>query len=146
MAASLAVATLGLASWSQQRRSIHGLEARVAELEQPRINVSILDLRPGSRQRSARGADAATELPAADGAILVLHLEEPVEFPDYEVEVADAVGAAVWRRQGLEASEFGTFHLALPARYLAAGSYELRLFGLNGASRELLEVYPLRLR
>lgn len=145
MAASLMFATLGLASWNGQQRAIDGLQDQIAELEQPRINVPILDLRPSSRQRSARGADATTELPADTAMTLVLNVEEPVEYPDYEIEVTDTTGAAVWSRRGLEASEFGAFHLALSSGSLPAGSYDLRLFGLDGEERDLLEVYPVRL-
>ena len=147
VAASLLFATVGFAWWSEQRRTIQGLEARVAELSRPQVNAVIQELRPSSRQRSARGADGRTDLPAGAGTItLILNLEEPVDYPDYELAILDAGGTEVWSGRGLEPSEFDNFYVAVRSRSLPAGEYDIQLRGLDDGQRVLLEVYPVRLR
>ena len=145
MAASILVA-IGSLSWAQQRRVIDGLEARAADLARPWANLVIQDLSPSSRQRSAGGADATTDLHPGGGAIaLILNLEEPATHRGYEVRILDAGGQEIHRLRGLEASEFDNFYLALPPGSLANGSYELRLFGLDPGGEELLEIYPIEI-
>ena len=148
VAASLMLAVLGLSAWTEQRRTIAGLETQVSELSRPQVDVMIRDLRPSSRQRSAAGgADSTTELPADSGPItLVLNLEEPVAYPGYELEIVDAEGAQTYRLAGLTPSEFDNFYLNLPPGSLTAGEYELLLFGIAGEERDLLEIYPVRKR
>ncbi|MEM7349748.1 MAG: zf-HC2 domain-containing protein [Acidobacteriota bacterium] len=147
LAATLLFAVLGFTTWSQQRSAIGALEARVANLSQPRGNVVIRDLNPHSRQRSAQGAEATTELPADDRPItLILNLEEPTAHPAHRVRVLDEQGSTIREISGLEPSEFGNFYLALPPGALPAGRYELQLVGLSSGEEDLLEVYPIALQ
>ena len=142
VAASLLFAAVGLS----QRSARVELEAQLAELTRLRPNMVIADLRPGARERSSGGVDATVDLPAEAGVTLVLHLEDEVDHPDYELRVADAAGAEIHRIGGLEISDVGNFRLGLPPGALAAGSYELRLFGLGQDGEHLLETYPIRQR
>ncbi len=142
IAASLFFATLGLTQWSTRVE----LESRVAELTRLQANMVIEDLRPGARERSSGGVDATVDLSTEAGTIaLILNLVDDVDFPDYELRVFDAAGIEVERVSGLDISEVGNFSLALPAGALAAGSYELRLFGLEENEEQRIETYPIRL-
>ncbi len=140
VAASLLFAVVGLS----QRGARIETEARLAQLIQLQPNAQILDLRPGALERSSGGVDATVDLPA-DGATLVLHLEDEVDYPAYQLRVVDAAGVEVNRVSDLRISEFGNFSLGLPPGTLAAGRYDLRLFGLAGEREEELETYPIRL-
>ncbi len=146
VAASLVFATVGFSAWNQQLGARIAAESQIADLTRLQANVMIEDLRPGARERSSAGVDATVELPAGAGTkVLILNLEDEVDFPDYEVRVFDAGDAEVTRVSGLVISEFGHFTVALPPGSLAAGSYELRLFGLSQQQDQLLEIYPIRL-
>ncbi|MEM7587455.1 MAG: zf-HC2 domain-containing protein [Acidobacteriota bacterium] len=147
LAAAATFAILGLSQWSTQQQEITRLDARVAELSRPHANALILDLTPGSRQRSARGADVQTPVPASDAPVtLILNLAKLVEHDSYRLAILDASGVEVQRIDGMQPTQFGNFTLALPAHSLPAGAYELRLFGVSDdASETLLETYPISL-
>lgn len=143
VAASLVLAVFG----STQYDARTDLESRLAEASRLQPNMVIRDLRPGARERSSRGVDATVDLPAEGGPVaLILNLEDEVDFPDYKIRVFDATGEEVTKVSGLAISEVGNFSLAMPPGALAAGAYELRLFGLVDGGEELLETYPIRLR
>ncbi len=142
IAASLLFAAVGLS----QRSARVELEARLATLTQLQPNTVIADLRPGARERSSSGVDATVDLPAAARITLVLHLEDEVDHPAYELCVVDADGTEIHRISGLAISDVGNFRLGLPPGALAAGSYELRLFGIGPNGEHLLETYPIRQR
>ncbi len=142
VAASMFFAVTGLS----QRSARVELESRVAELTRLQPNMVIVDLRPGARERSTGGIDATVDLSVDAGTILIVTPQDAVDFPDYEIRVVDTAGSEVRRVSGLQISEFGNFNLAVPPGALAAGSYELRLFGLAEGGEEPLETYPIRLR
>ncbi len=145
VAASVLFAAVGLSAWNQRGARVE-LESRVAELTRLQPNMVIEDLRPGARERSSGGIDATVDLSAGTGMVaLILNLEDTVDFPSYEIRVFDAADNEVDRVSGLEMSEVGNFSLALPPGALAAGSYELRLFGLGRDGEQRIEVYPIRI-
>ena len=146
LAASLLFATVGFAWWSGQRRTIQGLETRIAGLSRPQVNAVILDLIPSTVQRSAGSAEPVTVLPADAGITLALHLDDSVDYPDFELAISDADGNELWRGRGFEPSEVDSFYLALPAGYLPAGEYQLQLSGLDKEQKVLLQTYPIRLQ
>ncbi len=142
VAASILFAVVGLA----QRSARVEIESQLAELTQLRPNMEIRDLRPGARERNSGGVDATVDLPVGSGVTLVLHLEDEVDYPDYQLRVFDAEGAEVDRIHGLLIRDVGNFSLGLAPGALAAGRYELRLFGLTEEREKELETYPIRLR
>ncbi len=142
VAASLLFAVVGLS----QRSARIDVESQLAELTQLQPNMQIVDLRPGARERSSGGVDATVDLDAGEGSTLVLHLVDEVDYPEYELRVVDAAGTEVDRIHGLVISEVGNFSLGLAPGALAAGRYELQLFGLVDGREEQLESYPIRLR
>ncbi len=144
VAASVLFAAIGLSAWNERSTRVE-LESQVAELTRPRPNMVIEDLRPGARERGSSGVETTVDLSADAGTIaLILNLEDDVDFPGYEIRVFDTTGE-VERVPGMELSDVGNFSLALPAGALAAGSYELRLFGLGRDREQHIETYPIRL-
>jgi hypothetical protein len=143
VAASTVFAVVGLAQYNARV----DLETQIAERSGLQPNVVIESLRPGARERSAGGVDATAELSAAGGpTALILNLKDEVDFPAYELRVFDGEGGEVERIPGLTISDFGNFSLAVPPGALAAGRYELRLFGLDADAEQLIETYPIHLR
>lgn len=147
LAASILLAVFGLSLWNGQQRALAELETRIVELSSPQADARILDLRPGARERSAGGADSTTELPVDSGPItLVLNLAEPASHDGYELEIVDADGDRAHHFTGLQPSELDNFFLSLPPGSLPAGEYQLVLSGVTDGRRDLLEIYPVRLR
>ena len=65
---------------------------------------------------------------------------------NYALEITDEHGKMVWRGQGLRKSQENTFTLALPRSLLPAGKYQIKLYGLGGKQRELIEDYAVDIR
>jgi hypothetical protein len=167
LAASLLVACLGLTAWNlalrgeggqlaqqlaarreeiDQARAEAGRLARLlAALEQPQLNVPIVDL----ESDRARGADTAAtrvELSQEAAALTaILHGSSNREFPVYSVALVDAHRRVLWQGTGLRRNSDGTFTLVLPGRLLAAGEYWLRISG-GDATGPILDEYPLTIR
>lgn len=141
LAASLLVGGLGLSIRSavEHRRTVE-------ELTQPQANVPILDLWPDPATRGGWQSVAA-EVPAeADSFILILNLADPAEYPDYEVELVDPEGEEIWRRRGFRMSAIGSnFTVSLSRHFLPPGEHAIRLHGVDGKRRVLLEEYPIRI-
>lgn len=138
VAASFFVATVGLSVHvSQLRQTIAGLEA-------PEINPQVAYL-DASATRS--GADPVTvELGADDRSLLLTLTPTGSVWPDYEVRVLSVSGTEVWDGRGFVPSEFGTLRLRMPRALLPEGDYEVRLHGLDGDRRELLQTIELLVR
>lgn len=139
--AAMLFAAIGLSQHSARTE----LESQVAELTRLQPNVEIVDLRPGARERSSRGVDATVEVPAGN-VTLILHLEEDVDYPEYQLRIFDSKETEVDRITDLRISDVGNFSLGLAPGSLAAGDYELQLFGLVEGAEQRLEIYPIRLR
>lgn len=147
IAASLSIAALGLSAWSLQQGELNQLREQAASLSSLQSNAVILNLRPGSRERSSGSSITTVDLGDEPRMLVfILNLIEEVDYPDYEVRVVDSSAAEVARISELEISDLGNFQLALLPGTLGAGSYELRLFGLEGESDQQLETFPIRLR
>ena len=142
---SLALAALLLISvggWMLSGLEQKQLAQRLQLAEQPRINVPIVDLYT-SLERS-RGADEpVSELrvaPEAQGMTLLLYVDE--EQPDgssgYHLRIENAGEKVLWEGDGLEMRESsGALSVALPAGFLAPGSYRLTLSASADAERPI---------
>lgn len=137
LAASLLVVTAVLGV------RVHELGDTVDRLEQPRINVAVHDLYAAD---AYRGDDEAVIEIAAEGepATLILNPAEPGTFDSYRVSIERSDGGRVWVGDGLEPGPWENFSLVLPAGFLPAGSYRLRLSGRDGESWMMIEDFPLR--
>jgi hypothetical protein len=125
------------------------LRQTVNELSQPQLNVPIEDLDP-RRVASRDGQQDSTrtiDVPAgARFFTLILNLAGESSHSRYEVEIKDQRGTLIWQAPGLQKTEFNTFTLALSRPLFPAGQYRIRLFGLRGGHRELVEEYTVRIR
>ncbi len=137
LAASLAVAVLGITSLNQSRT--------IAELRSPRANVDIYDLYLDTSERSGSGSASERVLSPSAGMILFTP-RDPGDYPDYEVTILDDGGHRVWSDRGFVSDpDDGSFSLWLPPDYLASGEYKVRLSGVDGGDAELIEEYVLQI-
>ena len=137
LAASLAVAALGITSLNQSRT--------IAELRDPRANVEIYDLYLDTSERSGAGPAKERVLSPSAGMILFTP-RDPGSHADYEVAILDAEGQRVWGDRGFVADpDDGSFSLWLPPGYLEPGDYAVRLSGVDGGDPKLIEEYALHI-
>ena len=72
--------------------------------------------------------------------------EAPPDFAAYEVEVVGPAGDVAWTGRGLEMSPYGTFTLGLARDFLTPGKeYRVRLYGVTGDARKLLQDYQVHI-
>lgn len=155
---ALAAATESLAKARQQaeeaaRRSerqemqIAELRRNVDELSQPQINVPIDDIYSNPDRDLQRSGPQVVNIPAGTNLFtLILHISDRPSYPNYALEAIDERGKVVWRGQGLRKNEDDTFTVALSRRLFPAGRYRIKLYGLRGGKRELVEDYVVRIQ
>ena len=138
LAASLAVAVVGLSVWvASLRRTVDGLA-------HPQLNVPVLDVY-AAPARGEEAPPAEVRLPAAtDAFTLVLNPDSTLRHAEYAAEIVRGDGTLVWSGRGLRKNTFDTFSLTLSARLFAPGEYRIRLFGLDGPRREPAGEYAFR--
>src|SRR5215510_3584941 len=155
---ALAAATESLAKARQQaeeaaRRSerqeiqIAELRRNVDGLSQPQINAPIEDIESKLDRDPQRSGPTVVNIPAgAHLFTLILHSSDRRSYPNYELEAIDERGKVVWRGRGLLKSEYDTFTVAMSRRLFPAGRYRIKLYGLRGGNRELVEDYVVRVQ
>lgn len=113
---------------------------------QPRLNASILDLYSEAEKERGEGGEAAELLSAEAGGLLSLHPAGEANAPRYEIEIADSAGKVVWKASGLRFNQdSASFELILPGGFLSPGSYQVRIYGIEGGRRAgNPEVFDLR--
>lgn len=111
------------------------LEQRVREAARPRVNVRAVDLFPDSfTRRSAPRAESPVAVAAGGGdVLLVLNSQLPEDTGPIRGVLADAKDQVVWESDALVRLNQGEFTLQLPARFLAEGTFELRLLRHDAA-------------
>ncbi len=142
LAAALLIVCLGLGV--QMAR----LQRQVWNLSRPRGGVELVDLSPleGRVERTEEETEGIQPFSWADRLVLILNLADVRSFPEYEAEITATDGHEVWRGGGLRQTPEGNFALEVPRRFLPAGSYSIRLFGVSTQGRTLVAEYSLRLR
>ena len=122
------------------------LRSRLEAARAPAVNVPIVDLEP-DRSRGAGGAEADVRMPAEGWVTAVLAVSGGAAEGDHALEIRDASGRVVWRGEGLQRNDYGTFTVALPSHLLPPGRYELRLSrpAGDGAAR-LVQAYRISVR
>ncbi len=91
------------------------------------------------------GDELSLSLPAHTQAFtLKLLKSKPYEFPAYALEIIDQRGQTVRALTGLKpVGDEGTLNLMLNRTALAAGKYQLRLYGQRGKARQRIGQYEL---
>jgi hypothetical protein len=140
----------------QQTARQEALQAELARLKQeleqsaqPQLDVPQFDLDPSPATRGQGGGNAtvATINVPADATSFTINLPGAGSrpFPQYRIELQDAkTNDVVWSAQRKQDNET-TFTVTLTKRNLPAGSYRIRVFGMNG-KRQPLVGYDLQLR
>jgi hypothetical protein len=139
LAASLLVVVAGLSlrAWR--------LERTVEDLSRPQLNAPVVDLFPASPLRGEEEQGTVVELSGASRFFtLILSPKGAPDFAGYRVEILDAGGGVAWSGKGLEPDRHGSFTLILHRRFLGPGEHRVRLYGLRGETRQLIEEFRLR--
>jgi hypothetical protein len=147
LAASILVVISGLTVWAvRERGEAEDLRDRVAALSAPRPDVPIVDLLPDSAVRGrSEGQVPGVDLPAGeDSYTFVLNLPQVPAVSDFEADLVGPDGRVSWSGP-LRRSIYGTFTLGVPRSSLSTGENEIRLYGVDGGGRRLLETYTVRL-
>lgn len=131
----------------KKETEIAELRQRIEELSRPQFNISITDLEARGSVRSG-SADAVKTIEVAPGAnffTVILNVSGQPSFKDYVLEIQDRGGKVVSTGRGLRKSPYNTFTVMLARSSLPAGSYHLKLYGVSGNQRELIEEYAVRI-
>ncbi|RMH18231.1 MAG: hypothetical protein D6696_13545, partial [Acidobacteria bacterium] len=135
LAAALALVSLGLGAWSLV------LQRRAARLSQPALTSSL-----EIALEQPRAADEV-EVTAGGGPLLLyLVLVEPYPCRSFDLELGDAAGGLLWRREVDLPPPPGELELILPRPFLDRRPATLRLFGDCDGGRRLLVERRLRIR
>ncbi len=123
------------------------LRQRVNQLSQPQLNIPIIDLDP-QRDPARGGSHGGTQtirIPAeANSFTVILNVAGEPAYPNYALELTNQRGNIVWRGQGLRKSAYNTFSVGLSRLLLPAGQYQIKLYGLRGQQKGLVEEYAVR--
>lgn len=131
----------------QYETQIAELRQTVDELSQPQINTPVTDLYPRDYIRGQEGAVKTVAVPSgANFFTLILNIAGQPSHPEYALEILDQGGQVIWQGRGLQKSPYNNFTVTLPRRSFSAGQYRIKLYGLRGTRRELVEEYALHIR
>jgi hypothetical protein len=138
----LLVPLFGISWWLRERSAelkeqVVELQGEIAELRTPQVGVPVEHLE-GPR-------DEARQIPAGRTVDLDLRTSAPKDYAEYLVEIAARDGQVLWSSP-LKRTDSGTLTFRLVGGFLEPGVYRIRLAGIQGGRRELLEEYLLRVR
>ena len=120
---------------------------RSTERSTPDVNVPIIDLNPEDAGRGGQNQTATTiQLPRdTDLFTLILNLSGDDSSQAYSLEVTDRNKRTIWTTRDLRKSPYNNFTVAMRRRSFPGGEYRLKIYGLRGGRRELIEEYVIRL-
>jgi hypothetical protein len=120
---------------------------RSTERSAPDVNVPIIDLNPQDAGRGDQNQKATTiQLPSdTDLFTLILNLSGDDSSRNYSLEVTDRNNRTIWTSRDLRKSPYNNFTVAMRRSSFAAGEYRLRIYGVRGGRREVIEEYAIRL-
>lgn len=112
-----------------------------SKLTAPRITSSEQVLLPDGR----RGVDEPATLSAqGDSYLLIATLINEQRFPHYRLEIVDAKGTSLWTRSDAQPRNDDTFALVVPRAFLAPGTYQIVVSGVDGVRQEKITSYTVR--
>jgi hypothetical protein len=133
----------------QYKTEVANLRQTVDELSQPQLNVPIADLYPREliREQGRPSTIQTIAVPSSANLFtLILNVGERPSYPAYALEIVDQQGQPIWSGDGLQKSPEENFTVTLSRRLFPAGQYRLRLYGLRGDRRQMVEEYAVRIR
>ena len=130
-----------------QNRNNQRSPERSTERSTPDVNVPIIDLNPEDAGRGGQNQTATTiQLPSdTDLFTLILNLSGDDSSQAYSLEVTDRNNRTIWTSRDLRKSPYNNFTVAMRRRLFPGGEYRLKIYGLRGGRRELIEEYAIRL-
>lgn len=140
LVAVLTIAVVALSFW------VATLRRELRALSQPQSAVQVIDLFADEdvRYRREKHEEIVQASRGAETLVLLLRLVEARIFPAYRIELSDNEGNVLWQRDGLQPNEDESFPLTIAGSFFSPGLYEIRLFGSEGESHELLRSYQIR--
>lgn len=141
LAAGLLLTTLGAAYWGWRSS-----ERLALALREPIVNVAVRDLLPDDTDGTFREEGAGPAPDHSSGPeLLILNVADTRGLTRFRAEISpeNEPHHLLWASDGLERSPAGRFTVSLPASFLPAGRYRVRLLGLNETTREVLAEYRL---
>jgi hypothetical protein len=154
LATAAALTAVGLIGWNLSlHRRLELSDARATEMRReveraslPELNPVIADLEPVDAARGAQGTAPAQLVVVPPGARFVsfVLVAGADDLESHELSLTDVRGAEVWSGRGLKRAADQTFTVALPARLLPAGAYRIRLTGVRGTERSVMEEFAFR--
>jgi hypothetical protein len=133
IAAGLAIA-FGALLWQAHRSS---LTPRV--LPEPTI------LTPDGRRGAAEPPQAKITA-SGETILLVVSIVGPIDYDTYRLELVDGSAQRVWSSGPLPRTESNSFNLAVPARRLRGGTYQVVAYGVRGNAEEKVATYTIEVR
>jgi hypothetical protein len=120
---------------------------RSTERSAPDVNVPIIDLNPQDAGRGDQNQKATTiQLPSdTDLFTLILNLSGDDSSRNYSLEVTDRNNRTIWTSRDLRKSPYNNFTVAMRRSSFPAGEYRLKIYGVRGGRREVIEEYAIRL-
>lgn len=131
---------------AQSEKLIAESRNRTTDLSEPQINVPVVDITPESSIRGGAKENLVRVPATAHLFTIILNLVGQSSYASYAIEISDAGGKRIWSGQGLCKSPENTFTLALPNTRFPAARYRIKLFGLRGQQKELVQDYVMRVQ
>ena len=117
------------------------LGTQLAELRQPDINVPVQNIYPADSQRSTGpGEINRLRVPQGTRAFVLILGDYKPGYSDYRLEILDASGRQVTRREGLKPNQAGELSVMVTRTLMKRGNYRLKLYG----GREAIAEYVVR--
>jgi anti-sigma factor RsiW len=106
-------------------------ETELAELRQPDVNVPVRNIFPsGDAQRSTRAGEVnRVRVPRATRTFVLILGDYKPGYAEYKLEISDASGQLIARRDGLKPDQSGELTLMLNRTLVGHGKYTLKLYG-----------------
>src|ERR1051326_2023306 len=87
------------------------------------------------------GKQSVDVIANGDSFVLLVSLIDPPRFAAYRLPLAPQTASPVWKIDARPRPPNDTFHLVIPARFLAPGNYQVILFGVSGERQESFATY-----
>lgn len=116
------------------------------EIDQPQLEVPIVDLDPSPVRGGSSSATFTIDIPPTAKSFTAILNFSGETYSSYEVEILDTRGRRLWSGQVRGKGESRSINLTLSRSLIANGNYLIKLYGLKDGSRETVAEYPLQVR
>jgi hypothetical protein len=131
---------------SNPKDELASLRQSARELNQPQLEVPIVDLDPAPLRGGPSRAATIIDIPSTAKSFTVILNFSGEAYGSYQVELLDSRGRNVWHGQVQGKSGSGSINLTLARGLIADGNYLIELYGLKNRSKERVASYPIKVR